>query len=185
MKQGTVIARKTAALATVTAASFVVVGCSAAAPTSSPTTTSSPTSSTAAPAECVRMEASERAIPEAKLLTALLLNTPLPAGTCFFAVGATELGLRQPGKISVRIDLTVPNSTHPNDLRPVATDIAHLVKRTDVAQRVAILDVTNWGSNHPPYREILTDESFQEHPWDGTPSREAELATWQVFTPPK
>ncbi|WP_157106470.1 hypothetical protein [Nocardia arthritidis] len=145
--------------------------------------TAKPSSSVAtatAPTECVEVPVWDYREDDEKKLTARLVQLALPAGACFFAVDTTDLA-EQPGKISVRVDLTVPNSIGPEDLRAVATDIAHLVKKDEVAQRTAVLRVTNWGFAKPKYRDHLFDENFLLHPWDGSPSRQAEMALWKVF----
>lgn len=129
--------------------------------------------------ECVAVQDVVSHDQDEKKLTAIISELQLPAGTCFFAVDMNDIH-DQPGKIYVHVDLTVPGSTGPDDLRAAATDIAHALKGTEVAQRTAELSVTNWGFSRPPYRAFLSDKNFQNHPWDGTPSRQSELAIWEV-----
>ncbi|MGY1895115.1 hypothetical protein [Nocardia gipuzkoensis] len=173
-------ALKAAEIAVIAVGISMTFGCSSEKvgnPTAQP---SSSIATTTAPTECVEVPVWDHREDDEKRLTAKLMKLPLPAGACFFAVDTTDLA-EQAGKISVRIDLTVPKSIGPEDLRAVATDIAHLVKQDEVAQRTAVLRVTNWGFARPKYRDHLFDENFLVHPWDGTPSREAEMALWKVF----
>ncbi|MEU7764242.1 hypothetical protein AB0B25_03855 [Nocardia sp. NPDC049190] len=125
------------------------------------------------------MEAADYQNPDEKQFTAVMLKLQFPAGTCFFAVDIVD-AYDQPGKVVVYVDLTVPDSTGPDDLRPAATDVAHALKSTELGLRAAELSVTNWGANHPPYRAFLSDKKFQSHPWNGSPSRQSELALWEV-----
>lgn len=130
--------------------------------------------------KCVELPVAEYRTVEDKQVTADMLKLALPDGTCFFGVGTVDLPDR-PGKISIRIDLTVPASNGPEDLRSVATDIAHMLKGTEIARRTSVVMVTNWGFTKPKYRALLSDENFDVHPWNGTPSRDAELAIWTVL----
>jgi hypothetical protein len=175
--------RSTAAIATTVAAFCILTACSsekAALPTTEP---SAPLTTTTAPDKCVRPH-SDRLDPDEKYLTAEIDRLQLPVGTCLFSVDASDRW-EKPGEVWITVNLTVPASTGPDDLRPVATDIAHVLKRTEIAQRTSVVDVTNWGFAKPKYTALLSDENFQAHPWDGTPSREAEMATWTIITPPK
>ncbi|MEU4342952.1 hypothetical protein AB0H00_17025 [Nocardia sp. NPDC023852] len=170
---------RTALIGVVAVASAVLlIGCSSDSGTSVKTMPSSPLA-TAESAKCIIMEAKDYQNPDEKQFTAVMAKLQLPAGTCFFAVDTVDLPDRS-GKVSVYVDLNVRDSTSPDDLRAAATDIAHALKGTEVAQRAAELSVTNWGSNHPPYRAFLSDKNFQNHPWDGTPSRQSELAIWEI-----
>ncbi|WP_405178346.1 hypothetical protein OG225_30075 [Nocardia sp. NBC_01377] len=91
---------------------------------------------------CVELPVAEYRSAVDKRVTADMSKLALPDGTCFFGVGTVDLPDR-PGKISIRIDLTVPASNGPEDLRSVATDIAHMLKRTELAERTAVVMVTN------------------------------------------
>lgn len=155
-----------ASIAVVTAASGALIGCSS---DNNPSATMVPIPKPPVGAvECVAVQDAVSHDQDEKQLTAVMAKMQFPAGTCFFAADMDDIH-DQPGKISVRVDLTVPGSTGPDDLRAAATDIAHALKGAEVAQRTAELSVTNWGSNHPPYRAFLSDKNFQSHRWDGTP----------------
>lgn len=117
-----------------------------------------------------------------KNLTAAISELQFPVGTCFFMVDIIDI-LDKPGEISVTVDLDVAASTSPNDLRPVATDIAYLLKGLEIARRIAVVDITNRGAVKPRYRTLLTDESFQENSWIGVPSRESDMAIWKIVKP--
>ncbi|MFG1796194.1 hypothetical protein [Nocardia sp. NPDC049149] len=78
----------------------------------------------------------------------------------------------------------MPAPTLPDHLRPIATDVAHLLKKTEIGQRTAVLDVNNMGGLvAAKERVLITDENFEAHPWDGSPSREAEFAIWTPKPP--
>ncbi|MEV6321645.1 hypothetical protein AB0M45_10665 [Nocardia sp. NPDC051787] len=140
-----------------------------------------PTTITAAPENCVKVPSSPSANSEEKQLAAEI-EMKLPPGTCFFAVDTIDV-TGQSGKITVYVDLAVPASKGPDDLRSVATDIAHMLKTSQIAQRISSVRVTNWGAwegSELKYESFLSDDNFQNHPWDGTPSREAEMAIWTI-----
>ncbi|WP_157838389.1 hypothetical protein [Nocardia farcinica] len=132
------------------------------------------------PAACPRMGVDDYRKAEEKALTAVLEDLTFPAGTCFFAVRVTETNTFE-GAIAVSVDLTAENYRGPDDLRPYATDVAHVLKRSAIAERIAELTVTNWGLTAPDYRNVLIDRDFQSRSWDGSPSREAEMASWSVL----
>ncbi|MFI5715943.1 hypothetical protein [Nocardia sp. NPDC051750] len=112
-------------------------------------------------------------------LHAILAPMELPEGTCFFAVYVSDLPAG-PEKLSVMVSLAVPSSNGPDDLRSVATDIAHVLKETELGRRTADLSVTNWGFDEAKYDDYLIDENFASNPWDGSSSRQAELAIWSI-----
>lgn len=139
-------------------------------------------STTTAPGRCPAGPSSPAQNEDEKYLTATLTKLRFPVGTCLFMVDAVDR-TAEPGRISVTVDLHVAESTSPNDLRPVATEIARRLKRSSLAARISVLDVTNAGAPKPKYRTLLTDENFRDHPWDGTPSEAAELAVWRIVEP--
>ncbi|WP_156162012.1 hypothetical protein [Nocardia vulneris] len=147
-----------------------------------PTAAPSSSSTTTEPGPCPRGPISPAQNADEKLLTAELEKLSFPAGTCFFMVDTVDRS-DEPGKIAITVDLNVAASSSPDDLRPAATEIAHLLKKSAVATRTSVVDVTNAGAAKPTYRTLLTDENFQEHPWNGTPSTEAELAIWRIVNP--
>ncbi|MGK8556403.1 hypothetical protein [Nocardia gipuzkoensis] len=171
--------QRMAAVAMIAATLSVMVGCSSEEVASAPAQSSAPVATTTMSPNCIEVPVGDHRDADEKRLTAKLSKFSLPAGICFFAVDITELG-GQPEALSVRVDLAVPTWTGPDDLRAVATDIAHLVKEDEVAQRTSIMRVTNWGYTKATNRDHLVDENFQAHPWDGTPSRESEMALWAV-----
>ncbi len=105
-----------------------------------------------------------------------------PVGTCLFMVNAGDTP-DKPGKTYVTVHLDVAASTSPDDLRPVATDIAHLLKKTEIGLRTSVVDINNWGAAKPKYQTLLTDENFQEHPWNGASTKAAEMAIWKIVDP--
>lgn len=114
-------------------------------------------------------------------LGAAILELNFPVNVCLFSVAVSD-SLDMPGMSWVTIALEAPESKSPNDLRSIATDIAQVVKKTDIGARTAILDITNGGAPPPSYPELLTDEEFQQHSWNGTPSEEADRAIWKVVS---
>ncbi|MFI6955534.1 hypothetical protein ACIBJI_18890 [Nocardia sp. NPDC050408] len=95
----------------------------------------------------------------------------------------TGNALEKPDTRHITVHLDVAASTSPDDLRPVATDIAHVLKKTEIGQHTSVVDINNWGTAKPKYRTLLTDENFQEHPWNGVPSKDAEMAIWKIVDP--
>ncbi len=79
----------------------------------------------------------------------------------------------------VALDLCLPGSAEPDDLRPIATEFAHALKPTDLGVRTAVLYVTDVGF-YGDREAKVADTNFQQHAWDGVPSRDSELATWEV-----
>ncbi|MGY4101400.1 hypothetical protein ACW2Q0_17875 [Nocardia sp. R16R-3T] len=120
--------------------------------------------------------------PDEKYLTAKIARIKFPTGTCLFMV-TTGTAREKPDTMHITVHLDVAASTSPDDLRPVATDIAHLLKKTEIGQRTSVVDINNWGTARPKYRTLLTDENFQEHPWNGVPSKEAERTIWKIVDP--
>ncbi len=121
--------------------------------------------------------------PDAKSLSAEFAKLQLPSGTCYFNVYASPSS-RHSGKLWVTVAFRMPAPTLPDHLRPIATDVAHLLKKTEIGQRTAVLDVNNMGGLvAAKERVLITDENFEAHPWDGTPSREAEFAIWTPKPP--
>ncbi|MEA3529174.1 hypothetical protein [Nocardia implantans] len=88
------------------------------------------------------------------------------------------------GRGIVLVHLCVPASTNPDTLRPIATTVAHALKKSELGARTGILYVTDTGSAKVKYRAYLVDHDFHAHPWDGSPSPEAELARWEIYDVP-
>ncbi|MGW1740536.1 hypothetical protein ACWCPQ_17190 [Nocardia sp. NPDC001965] len=82
------------------------------------------------------------------------------------------------GYLAFFIGVDAPAAVRPDDLRPVATIIAQLWKASELGQRTDELRVVN--SYPVGYLEYLRDQEFRNHPWNGTPSPEAESAIWTV-----
>ncbi|MFE3546483.1 hypothetical protein ACFXK0_26265 [Nocardia sp. NPDC059177] len=164
-----------------TIALLALVGCSASTPSPSTDSTTRVGTPTAAAAKCVTIAPAVPYSADERQVADIIRNVSLPADTCLFGIDVKDVA-DQSGMIGIRIDLTVQGSTDPADLRPSATDIAHALKRADIAERTAELSVTNWGFPKPPYMDFLNDEHFRDNPWDGTPSREEEMARWEVLS---
>lgn len=107
----------------------------------------------------------------------------LPSEVNLFDV---DFGIAADGQGSgvVLVHLCVPASTNPDGLRPVATTVAHALKKSELGARTKTLYVTDTGSAKVKYRSYLVDRDFHAHPWDGTPSQEAELAMWEIYDVP-
>ncbi|NQE70272.1 hypothetical protein NG2371_04740 [Nocardia gamkensis] len=139
-------------------------------------TPSSATSTTAKPASCPALSADPLVTDELKTA---LAATHLPVGGCLNSVDVVGDPSRLDEMVFL-ITLDVPTAATPDDLRPIATGIAHVWKKSELGQRTAELDIANWGYAGAKYMEYLVDNEFRSHPWDGMPSREAELAIWTV-----
>ncbi|WP_433757072.1 hypothetical protein [Nocardia sp. CA-135398] len=160
---------------------FVLAACSSGESVTPTAEFSSPTVATSTVAACTKTEFYARN-PDEKYLTAEISKMQFPSGTCLFMVDTGD-ALDKPETIHVTVSLDVADSKSPDDLRPVATDIAHVLKKTVIGLRISVVDIDNWGTAKPKYRTLLTDENFQEHPWNGVPSREAETAIWKIVDP--
>lgn len=168
----------------VVAGIFVLSSCGSSnyvTPTAQPSS-SSQAVSTVASAPCVDWKSRKTQNADEKYLTAEIAKLSFPSGTCLFTVYTTDRS-ENPGKISVTVSLDVAASAGPDDLRPVATDIARLLKKTAIASRISVVDITNQGTAKPKYRTLLTDENFQDHPWNGAAPAEAEMAIWKIVDP--
>ncbi|WP_174189152.1 hypothetical protein [Nocardia barduliensis] len=139
-------------------------------------TSSTATSTTAVPAACPAPTVDPLVTKELKTA---LTATRLPVRACLTSVDVVERSNR-PDELMFLVTLRVPTAAAPDDLRPIATDIAHLWKESELGQRTDVLAVTNWGYAGAKYLDYLIDEDFRNHPWDGTPTHEAELAIWTV-----
>jgi hypothetical protein len=64
--------------------------------------------------------------------------------------------------------------------RPVATDIAHELIKTELGRKTYSFSVTDH-SARGGIETILRVKDFSNRPWHGTPSGEAELSAWEVF----
>lgn len=136
------------------------------------------TSTTAVPAGCPAPDVWDTGAPGSEKLKVALTTSDLPLGACVTVVSPVERHNRPDQWSAFYIGVEVPAATEPEDLRPVATEIARIWKADDIAQRTDELMVTN---TYPvQYNDYLVDADFRNHPWDGTPSREAELAIWHI-----
>ncbi|MEU1960059.1 hypothetical protein [Nocardia sp. NPDC019255] len=133
-------------------------------------------STTTKPASCPALSADPLVTEELKTA---LAATHLPVGACLNSVNVVG-DPRRLDEMRFLITLDVPTAATPDDLRPIATDIAHVWKESELGQKTAELDITNWGYAGAKYMEYLADNQFRTHPWNGTPTREAELAIWTV-----
>lgn len=93
------------------------------------------------------------------------------------ATGRSALSPERPGSVDLYLELCLPGTATMNDLLPVATDLAHDLKADELGSRTATLTITCVCA-HLPRRTEVRDEDFPDHPWNGTPSREAEYRTW-------
>lgn len=174
---GAVVRAGSSLLAVVVAGVALLAGCgsgSSADPAAEPTGTT--TSTAAIPAGCPALSVDPLVTGELKTaLTAI----NLPVGACLTSVHVVGSPATL-DELAFLVTLTIPTAAAPDDLRPIATDIAHVWKKSQLGQRTSELAVTNWAYTGAKYVEYLTDERFRDHPWDGTQSREAELAIWTV-----
>jgi len=163
---------------------FMISGCAVdERPSSMSTTTAPSTTVSAATGEadyrCVEVPIADHWSAEDKVLHSMIAELPMPTGTCLSFVHSSEVG--RSGMLAVYVHMDVPGSAGANDLRAVATDIADLVKGTEIGKRIATLAVTNRGvTTASKYPDYLLDENFQDHAWDGSQSRAVEMGYWSV-----
>ncbi len=109
-------------------------------------------------------------------LSKFMQRTRLPPDVRI-AAGRSALSAERPGSVDLYLELCLPGTATMNDLLPVATDLAHDLKADELGSRTATLTITCVCA-HLPRRTEVRDEDFLDHPWNGTPSREAEYRTW-------
>ncbi|MCX0274006.1 hypothetical protein NLM24_25600 [Nocardia zapadnayensis] len=85
-----------------------------------------------------------------------------------------------PGKLVLSITVCVPHSSDSDSLRPVASDIAHELIKTELGKKTYSFSVRDQ-SVQGGIETILRVKDFSDRPWDGSPSIEAELNSWEVF----
>lgn len=141
-----------------------------------PSRTATPT--TAVPEGCPAPDVWDVGAPGFEELKTAVTTAVLPTGACVTVVSPVTSHGQPEGWRAFYIGVDAPAAAHPDDLRPVATRIAQLWKHSELGQLTDELRVVN--SYPVPYLEYLRDQNFRNHPWDGTPSREAELAGWTV-----
>jgi hypothetical protein len=134
----------------------------------------SPDQTTATATTCY----SEARIPDEDL-AAVADNLKLPPGVQV-VTGTLDTSNRSPDRLVVSLHLCVPDVTGSEALRPIATDVAHALKRTSLGGRTAVLYVSDMNPKSVGEEGKLRDGDFQAHPWDGTLPREAELRTWEA-----
>ncbi|MFJ2667873.1 hypothetical protein ACIO14_26375 [Nocardia fluminea] len=106
----------------------------------------------------------------------------LPSGYCVYNVSINKND--KSGMLGVNVYLSVDDSQGKlDDLRPAATEVAHVVKKMPYNSPVSELYVSNLTpqNSSKDYAGIIAKE-FYKAPWDGSPSREAELAAWVPWT---
>ncbi|MGV9635558.1 hypothetical protein ACWDO0_15345 [Nocardia rhamnosiphila] len=85
-----------------------------------------------------------------------------------------------PGKLVLSITVCVPHSSDSDSLRPVASDIAHELIKTELGRKTYSFSVRDQ-SVQGGIETILRVKDFSDRPWDGSPSLEAELNSWEEF----
>ncbi|WP_157228654.1 hypothetical protein [Nocardia brevicatena] len=164
----------------VLAAAALLSGCSVETDTAAPATeaTAPPaTTNDAATAPTMCYPASPIKDPELSAFAAVLQLPP----DAQVVTGRVSTDSDHPGEVGVALDLCVPDSSSADALRPIATDIATVLKSTPLGQRTFALYVADMGPEYDTEAK-LKDGDFQLHLWNGNPSRSAELARWEVVT---
>ncbi|WP_278264743.1 hypothetical protein [Nocardia sp. AG03] len=113
-------------------------------------------------------------------LARFIATTPLPADVRV-AGGQLAFSPQRAGLVDLSLDLCLPGEADLDDLRLVATALAHDLAAHELGDRTAALSVA-CVCPHDPGVTAVRDPAFQQHPWDGTPSPEAELLTWEIVT---
>ncbi|MFD4439763.1 hypothetical protein ACFWPK_08270 [Nocardia sp. NPDC058519] len=109
-------------------------------------------------------------------LSKFMQRTRLPPDVRI-AAGRSAVSPERPGSVDLYLDLCLPGTATMNDLLPVATDLANDLKADELGSRTATLTIACVCA-HLPGRTEVRDEDFPAHPWNGTPSRDAEYLTW-------
>ncbi|MGW6424378.1 hypothetical protein ACWF82_17045 [Nocardia sp. NPDC055053] len=111
-------------------------------------------------------------------LARFMADTRLPSGV---RVAAGELAFSPglPGMVDLSLDLCLPGTPTLDDLLSVATGLAQDLKADELGTRTAALSIS-CVCPHLPGRTAVRDQDFQLHPWDGTPSAEAERMNWET-----
>ncbi|MGW5222925.1 hypothetical protein ACWEQA_34150 [Nocardia sp. NPDC004085] len=117
-------------------------------------------------------------IPDADL-AAIMDGLQLPPGAQV-VTGTVNPSNASPNRVVVSIQLCVPSSVGSEALRPLATDVAHALKKTELGSRTAVLYVSDRNPKYTEEEGKLRDGEFQAHSWDGTLPRDAELGTWEA-----
>ncbi|MFE7742881.1 hypothetical protein [Nocardia sp. NPDC057455] len=164
-----------------TATASLLVGCGSTPDTEiTPVTTSTAASSTS-PAKissCLPMQKIEE--PD---LADFADSLRLPPEVNLFDVNF-GISTDKRGRDVVLVHLCVPASSNPDGLRPAATIVARALKRSELGIRTGTLYIADTGAAKMKYRSYLVDHDFPAHPWDGTPSQDAELAIWEIYDAP-
>ncbi|MGW6121607.1 hypothetical protein ACWFRF_21375 [Nocardia sp. NPDC055165] len=107
----------------------------------------------------------------------------LPDGHCLYGVSVKRMSAEN--SVGVNIYLSVADSKgRLDDLRPAATEIAYIVKRAKFDSLIEDLYVSNLTPENSVDNYVgLLSKNFHNTAWDGSPSREAELASWVVWMP--
>ncbi|MFE3545992.1 hypothetical protein ACFXK0_23780 [Nocardia sp. NPDC059177] len=113
-------------------------------------------------------------------LARFIADTQLPSGVRV-AGGQLALSAAQPGLVDLSLDLCLPGAADLDELRAVATALAHDLKAHELGTRTAALAVACVCPANPGPIAVR-DQSFGQHPWDGTPSPGAELLNWEIVT---
>lgn len=171
--------RQWAALLAIPVAALAV-GCSSSSseadePQSEPTTAAPTTSTASAGAACF----APRPIDDPDL-AAFVAGLQLPPGVQV-VTGRVSTDSDYPGQVGVAIDLCLPDSSDADSLRPVATDIAHALRPSPLGERTFALYVADMDGSYNTEAKIK-DPDFQVNLWNGKPSRNSELARWEVVT---
>ncbi|MEU4314173.1 hypothetical protein [Nocardia sp. NPDC024068] len=140
--------------------------------------TGAATSTTAVPEDCPAPEVWDVGAPGFEDLKTAVTTADLPAGACVTVVSPVESHGRPDDWLAFYIGVSAPAAAQPDDLRPVATHIARLWKESELGRRTDELRIVN--SYPVGYNEYLRDLDFRNYPWNGTPSRAADLARWTV-----
>ncbi|WP_336086483.1 hypothetical protein [Nocardia sp. SSK8] len=113
-------------------------------------------------------------------LARFLAATPLPADVRV-AGGQLAFSPQAPGLVDLSLDLCLPGTAGIDDLRLVATALAHDLADHELGGRTAALTVA-CVCPHNPGATAVRDPAFRQHPWDGTPTPETELLNWEIVT---
>lgn len=112
-------------------------------------------------------------------LARFVATTPMPPDVRV-AGGQLAFSPQQDGLVDLSLDLCLPGTPGIDELRVVATALAHDLAAHELGERTAALSIA-CVCPHDSATIAVRDPAFRQHPWDGTLSPEAELLTWEIL----
>lgn len=122
---------------------------------------------------------------QAGLVQQVAESVTLPTGTSI-VTGRVSTDSDYPGEFAVAIDLCGGDIGTVDELRPLATQFAKAYKAApavgDQMFALYIAHFQRYTTTDSAGEIKIKDPDFQLHLWNGKPTPEAELTTWEVVT---